>query len=53
MGSDYYHTIMWMQEAYDRVKDEKISNQSTVVVLDYLQFSMYKVCCVVFYRECK
>lgn len=42
-GSDYYHAVMWMQEAYDRVRDEKIGNNSAAVVLDYLQYSMYKV----------
>lgn len=42
-GNDFYHAVMWMQEAYDRVIVENKGNASTAIVLDYLQYSLYKV----------
>lgn len=42
-GNDFYHAVMWMQEAYDRVIVENKGNASAAIVLDYLQYSLYKV----------
>jgi hypothetical protein len=43
VGQDYYHTIMWMQEAYEKILIERNETAPKTVVLDYLQFSLYKV----------
>lgn len=43
VGHDYYHAIMWMQEAYEKVVIEKNATAPKTVVLDYLQYSLYKV----------
>ncbi|XP_064638525.1 prolyl 4-hydroxylase subunit alpha-1-like isoform X2 [Lineus longissimus] len=37
--SDYYHTLMWMQEAYDRWHHEVNKTSSLVEVLDYLSYT--------------
>jgi prolyl 4-hydroxylase len=40
--ADYYHTIMWMQEALNRLEHEEPSSISESEVLEYLAFSLYQ-----------
>jgi hypothetical protein len=51
-ANDWYHTILWMEEALDRFKFNK--DQSTTIskatILDYLAFAAYKVCGESFWR---
>ena len=44
INTDFYHTIMWMQESYDRSVQEFNKTVSPVIVLDFLTYAMYKVC---------
>uniref|UniRef100_A0A2K6VMQ6 P4Ha_N domain-containing protein n=1 Tax=Onchocerca volvulus TaxID=6282 RepID=A0A2K6VMQ6_ONCVO len=39
---DYYHTIMWMQEARERVEKEAVPTANLEDILEHLAFSMYK-----------
>jgi prolyl 4-hydroxylase len=42
---DYYHTIMWMEEALAKIRqfhDEGV-DENIVAILDYLAFAQYKV----------
>ncbi|VDM99299.1 unnamed protein product, partial [Onchocerca ochengi] len=39
---DYYHSIMWMQEARERVEKEAIPTADPEFILEYLAFSLYK-----------
>ncbi|VDP15468.1 unnamed protein product [Onchocerca flexuosa] len=39
---DYYHTILWMQEARERTKTEAVPTANLEDILDYLAFSLYK-----------
>ncbi|VDN54900.1 unnamed protein product [Dracunculus medinensis] len=39
---DYYHTIMWMQEAKDRLEKEVRPTASLEDILEYLAFAIYK-----------
>ncbi|VDK84324.1 unnamed protein product [Onchocerca ochengi] len=39
---DYYHTILWMQEARKRVEKEAIPTVNLEDILEYLAFSLYK-----------
>uniref|UniRef100_A0A2K6VMM0 procollagen-proline 4-dioxygenase n=1 Tax=Onchocerca volvulus TaxID=6282 RepID=A0A2K6VMM0_ONCVO len=39
---DYYHTVMWMQEARERIEKEAIPTANLEDILDYLTFSLYK-----------
>ncbi|XP_014213956.1 prolyl 4-hydroxylase subunit alpha-1 [Copidosoma floridanum] len=42
-NGDYYHTVLWMQEAMDRLEEEQ-SNRTTISkpdILEYLAFSTY------------
>nr|CDJ84989.1 Prolyl 4-hydroxylase alpha-subunit and Tetratricopeptide TPR2 and Oxoglutarate iron-dependent oxygenase domain containing protein [Haemonchus contortus] len=39
---DYYHTIMWMEEAKRRVEQEEVPTASMSEILEYLSFSLYK-----------
>uniref|UniRef100_A0A8R1XP82 procollagen-proline 4-dioxygenase n=1 Tax=Onchocerca volvulus TaxID=6282 RepID=A0A8R1XP82_ONCVO len=39
---DYYHTIMWMQEARERVEKEAVRSANLDDILEYLAFSLYK-----------
>ncbi|KHN73640.1 Prolyl 4-hydroxylase subunit alpha-1 [Toxocara canis] len=39
---DYYHTILWMQEAKDRLRKENPPSASLADILEYLAFSLYK-----------
>ncbi|MCP9263869.1 Prolyl 4-hydroxylase subunit alpha-1 [Dirofilaria immitis] len=41
-ANDYYHTIMWMQEARERVEKEIIPTANLEDILEYLAFSLYK-----------
>ena len=43
INTDFYHTIMWMQESYDRSLVEVNKTVSPVIVLDFLTYAMYKV----------
>lgn len=41
-NGDYYHTVLWMQEAMDRLQEEQ--NRTTTSksdILEYLAFSTY------------
>ena len=42
---DYYHTVKWMQEAFDRSTVERNQTVSPSTVLDFLTFALYKVRC--------
>ncbi|VDM97740.1 unnamed protein product, partial [Onchocerca ochengi] len=39
---DYYHTVMWMQEARERLEKEVIPTANLEDILEYLAFSLYK-----------
>lgn len=41
---DYYHTIMWMEEALDKVREfeDEGDDVNVVSILDYLAFALYK-----------
>ncbi|VDM94413.1 unnamed protein product, partial [Onchocerca ochengi] len=39
---DYYHTIVWMQEARERVEKETIPTTNLEDVLEHLAFSLYE-----------
>ncbi|KAM3722357.1 Prolyl 4-hydroxylase subunit [Dirofilaria immitis] len=39
---DYYHTIMWMQEARERVENENVPTANLENILENLAFSLYK-----------
>ncbi|VDN03309.1 unnamed protein product [Thelazia callipaeda] len=42
-ADDHYHTIMWMQEALERLQDELPNSTVNVSeILEYLAFSMFK-----------
>ena len=47
MAKDYYHTIMWMEEAIRALEredhSEDVTTISTAEVLDYLAYSLYMV----------
>ena len=40
---DYYHTIIWMEEALERLQHEKNVTLSAAKILDYLAFACYNV----------
>ncbi|XP_054719638.1 prolyl 4-hydroxylase subunit alpha-1-like [Uloborus diversus] len=40
-NADHYHTILWMQEALDRVDEETNKTVSKAEILEYLAFSTY------------
>ncbi|CAG2121015.1 unnamed protein product, partial [Medioppia subpectinata] len=43
VNQDYYHTVLWMQEALDRLEREDSSaHTSKVTILEYLAFSTYQ-----------
>ncbi|XP_052262692.1 prolyl 4-hydroxylase subunit alpha-1-like isoform X3 [Dreissena polymorpha] len=42
LGEDFYHTIMWMEEAYERSMLKPNVNETAGIILDYLQFAHYK-----------
>ncbi|VDM93951.1 unnamed protein product [Onchocerca ochengi] len=39
---DYYHTILWMQEAREHVEKEAVPTANLENILEYLSFSLYK-----------
>jgi prolyl 4-hydroxylase len=39
---DYYHTLLWMQEAYERHEKETPPSVSISEVLEYLAFALYQ-----------
>ncbi len=43
-NEDFYHTLMWMQEALDHL-DEEINDTSIkkIDILDYLSYATFKV----------
>ena len=41
LESDYYHTVLWMIEALNRLED---NDQFHAVILDYLAYATYMVC---------
>uniref|UniRef100_A0A0N5AR18 procollagen-proline 4-dioxygenase n=1 Tax=Syphacia muris TaxID=451379 RepID=A0A0N5AR18_9BILA len=42
LEEDYYHTILWMQEALNRVMNESESTAPIEEILEYLAYSLYK-----------
>ncbi|XP_076368275.1 prolyl 4-hydroxylase subunit alpha-1-like [Tachypleus tridentatus] len=40
-NGDFYHTVLWMQEALERNEDEVEKTIDKAVILDYLSFSTY------------
>lgn len=44
-NEDFYHTILWMDEALTRSEDEVYAKSiSKATILDYLSYSMSMVC---------
>jgi prolyl 4-hydroxylase len=41
-SADFYHTLFWMQEAYNRVENESPPTASMTDILEYLSFSLYQ-----------
>lgn len=41
-NEDYYHTLLWMQEAMDRSKQEESPTATEADILEYLAFALYK-----------
>jgi len=45
LESDYYHTILWMNEALNRLNtDDDLTDSSHAAILDYLAYATYMVC---------
>lgn len=42
LSEDFYHTVLWMQEALDRLVGEKEKTADIEDVLEYLAFGLYK-----------
>ena len=43
VNQDYYHTVLWMQEALDRLDKERgVTDTDRVTILEYLAFATYK-----------
>ncbi|RWS28712.1 prolyl 4-hydroxylase subunit alpha-1-like protein [Leptotrombidium deliense] len=42
INGDHYHTVLWMQEAIDRLDDEPIKTANRADILEYLAFSNYQ-----------
>lgn len=40
--NDYYHALLWMQEALDRVEHEHPPTASKPYIIDYLSFALYQ-----------
>lgn len=40
-AADYYHTLLWMQEALDRIEEETNKTANKVEILEYIAFSTY------------
>lgn len=41
-NEDHYHTVLWMQEALDRVDEEVTKTADRVEILEYLAFSTFQ-----------
>lgn len=41
-NADHYHTVLWMQEALDRVVKEEVPTTEVPEILEYLAFSTYQ-----------
>lgn len=41
-NGDHYHTVLWMQEAIDRVAGEDVKTADVADILEYLAFSTYQ-----------
>lgn len=41
-AADYYHTLMWMQEALNRLEHEDEPTVSESEVLEYLAYALYQ-----------
>ena len=41
LEKDYYHTVLWMHEAMNRVDNDSLFHAA---VLDYLAYATYMVC---------
>lgn len=39
---DYYHSMLWLQEAYHRLDEMEDKSELELEVLDYLSYAMYK-----------
>jgi len=44
LETDYYHTLLWMHEALNRLEDD---DRLYLVILDYLAYATYMVSFVV------
>ncbi|XP_054165484.1 prolyl 4-hydroxylase subunit alpha-1-like [Oppia nitens] len=43
INQDYYHTVLWMQEALDRLEREDLpTDLNRAIILEYLAFSTYQ-----------
>ena len=42
-NGDYYHTIMWMEEALKNMNDSKEVSDQEALIMDYLAHSVYMV----------
>lgn len=42
-GGDYYHTILWMQQALSRLDEQSDLTVDKALLLDYLAFAVYSV----------
>jgi prolyl 4-hydroxylase len=43
INKDYYHTVLWMQEAIDRLdKEESVKPSDKATILEYLAFATYQ-----------
>ncbi|VDN54898.1 unnamed protein product [Dracunculus medinensis] len=43
VAEDYYHTVLWMQEAYDKIKKENDpSHEDLQDIIEHLSFSLFK-----------
>ncbi|KJH44695.1 tetratricopeptide repeat protein [Dictyocaulus viviparus] len=40
--ADYYHTVLWMEEARKRLEQESTPTADILQVLEYLSYSLYK-----------
>ena len=52
-NKDYYHTIIWMSEAFEQLEAEEIKSVDKFIILDYLSFSTYKVWKKIFWIKIK
>lgn len=42
LNGDFYHTVLWMQEAMDQLSKGKNDTTDKADILEYLAFSVYK-----------